>query len=142
MSPEQTRLRWKTWACAAVVIISNCLGNFLLKLGMPSDLPTPLSYITVLFHPAVAVGVILLILWMLSRMALLSWADLSYILPITAIGYGLVAFVSKFLLHENVTPRRWAGVALIMCGVALVGAASPPQTVERKPVARTETPDS
>jgi drug/metabolite transporter (DMT)-like permease len=133
MNAEQTRLRWKTWACAVVVVLSNVFGNFFLKLGMPADLPTPLSYITVLFRPLVALGVLLLILWMLSRMALFSWADLSYILPVTAIGYVLVAFVSKFLLHENVTGRRWAGIALIMCGVALVGAASPPQTVERVP---------
>ena len=135
MNAEQTRLRLKTWACAALVILSNVFGNFFLKMGMPNDLPTPLSYITVLFRPLVALGVSLLIVWMLSRMALFSWADLSYVLPITAVGYVLTAFVSKFFLHENVTPRRWAGVSLIMCGVALVGAASPPQTV-----ARTEHP--
>jgi len=77
MSHEAARLRLKTWICAAVVVLSNVFGNFFLKKGMPADLPTPWSYVTVLFHPLVTLGVVLLILWMMSRMALLSWADLS-----------------------------------------------------------------
>ena len=64
-----------------------------MKRGMPGSLDGPLDYITVLFRPYVALGVALLIVWMLSRMALLSWADLSYVVPVTAIGYVLVAIV-------------------------------------------------
>jgi uncharacterized membrane protein len=51
----------------------------------------------------------------------LSWADLSYVLLVTAIGYGLVAFLSWALLGEQVSATRWAGVAVITAGVALVG---------------------
>ncbi len=91
-----------------------------MKRGMPSELPSPLSYITALFQPWVSLGVILLILWMLSRMALLSWADLSYVLPVTSIGYVLVALAGKVLLNEQITTRRWGGILLIMAGVALV----------------------
>jgi uncharacterized membrane protein len=134
---ESARLRMKSWICAVVVVLSNVFGNFFLKLGMPAVLPTPLSYITALFRPAVAFGVALLILWMLSRMALLSWADLSYVLPVTAIGYVLVALAGKLLLHEAVTQRRWAGIVLIVTGVALVSGGTHPQTVKReKPLAR------
>lgn len=130
MSTEHARLRVKTWICAVVVILSNVFGNFFMKRGMPAQLPTPLAYITVLFQPWVALGVLLLVLWMMSRMALLSWADLSYVLPVTSIGYVLVAIVGKVLLHEEITGKRWAGIALIMIGVALVGG-SAPQTAER-----------
>ena len=56
-----------------------------------------------LFQPWVALGVLLLILWMLSRMALLSWADLSYVLPVTSIGYVLVALAGRVLLNEQIT---------------------------------------
>ena len=56
-----------------------------------------------LFHPWVALGVVLLILWLLSRMALLSWADLSYVLPVTSVGYVLVALIGKLLLNEPIT---------------------------------------
>ncbi len=44
-------------------------------------------------------------------MALLSWADLSYVLPVTSIGYVLVALMGKLLLHEQITLKRWAGIA-------------------------------
>jgi uncharacterized membrane protein len=128
MTTESARLRWKSWLCAAVVVGANVSGNFFLKSGMPGQLATPLEYITVLFRPTVSLGVLLLILWLASRMALLSWADLSYVLPVTSIGYVLVAFAGRVLLHEQITPRRWTGIALIMAGVALVSVGTAPQT--------------
>jgi len=71
--------------------------------------------------------------WLLSHMALLSWADLSYVLPVTSIAYVLVALVGRFLLHEHVSLTRWLGVTLIMAGVALVGHTVPRTTVSHKP---------
>jgi uncharacterized membrane protein len=128
MSHEAARLRLKTWICAAVVVLSNVFGNFFLKKGMPADLPTPWSYVTVLFHPLVTLGVVLLILWMMSRMALLSWADLSYVLPVTSIGYALVALVGWLFLAERIPAKRWAGIVLIVAGVALVSLGTAPRT--------------
>ncbi len=128
MNAEAARLRIKTWICAAVVVLSNVFGNFFLKKGMPPELPTPWSYITVLFQPWVALGVLLLILWMMSRMTLLSWADLSYVLPVTAIGYVLVALVGHFFLAEQIPAKRWAGIVLIVAGVAFVSLGTPPRT--------------
>jgi drug/metabolite transporter (DMT)-like permease len=128
---DHSRLRIKSWICAAVVVLSNVFGNFLMKLGMPSSLESPASYILVLFRPTVAFGVALLVFWMLSRMALLSWADLSYVLPVTAIGYVLVAVAGKLWLHEAITGRRWSGIVLIVAGVALVSGGTAPQTVPR-----------
>jgi drug/metabolite transporter (DMT)-like permease len=133
---ETARLRAKSWMCAAVVVASNVSGNFFLKSGMPPVLATPLEYITVLFRPMVALGVVLLIAWMAARMALLSWADLSYVLPVTSVGYVLVALAGRWLLHEQITARRWSGITLIMTGVALVSGGTRPQTFVR-PAART-----
>src|SRR5580693_9293675 len=128
MTAEAARLRIKTWVCATVVVFCNVFGNFFLKRGMPDSLPTPLSYITALFRPWVALGVVLLILWMMSRMALLSWADLSYVLPVTSIGYVLVALVGHLLLQEQIPFKRWAGIVLIVAGVSLVSLRTPPRT--------------
>ena len=132
MTTENARLRLKSWICAVVVIFSNVFGNFFLKRGMPAQLEAPLDYIAVLFRPVVALGVVLLILWMVSRMTLLSWADLSYVLPVTSVGYVLVALAGRVLLHEQITARRWAGIGLIMTGVALVSGGTSPQTVARQ----------
>jgi drug/metabolite transporter (DMT)-like permease len=133
MTSEAARLRLKTWICTSIVVFSNPFGDFFLKRGLPDSahLSNPLEYIAALFQPLVALGVLLLIVWQLSRMALLSWADLSYVLPVTSVGYVVVALIGKVLLHESITGRRWAGIVLIVAGVALVGG-SPPSTVPRK----------
>ena len=52
-------------------------------------------------------------------------------LPVTSIGYVLVALAGSVFLHEQITVRRWAGIALIMAGVALVSGGTAPQTTAR-----------
>lgn len=115
----------KTRIVTAVVILSNVLGDSILRYGLQQVgslvAKPPLAYILALFNPLVAVGVSLLILWMLSHMALVSWADLSYVLPVTSIGYALVAVCGRVFLHEQVSLARWAGIFLIVMGVILVG---------------------
>ena len=133
MDSGSSRLRARTWLFTAIVVLSNAFGDFFMKRGMPDGaaLASPLDYVTILFQPWVALGVVLLVLWQLSRMALLSWADLSYVLPVTSIGYVIVALLGKFALNEAIGPRRWAGVVLIVAGVALVGAGTAVSTVKR-----------
>ncbi len=53
-------------------------------------------------------------------LAVLSWEDLSVALPLQALSYIVVAFLSQWYLGENVTPMRWAGICLIIIGVAMV----------------------
>ena len=67
-----------------------------------------------------ATGVILLIVALLARLALLSVADLSFVLPMTAIGYLVAALLGRVILHEAVSPQRWLAVILIFAGAALV----------------------
>ena len=122
----------KTRLFTALVVISNVLGNFFLTFGMrqvgPVVTVSPWPYIAALFNPWVAVGVSLLIVWLISQMTLLSWADLSYVLPVTSIGYVLVALVGRFFLHEQIRAERWLGIGLIMMGVMLVGKTAPRAT--------------
>lgn len=53
--------------------------------------------------------------------SILSYADLTFVLPFTAMTYVLNAMLAPVMLNETVTPTRWAGVLLIAAGVALVG---------------------
>ena len=57
------------------------------------------------------------VLWL----AVLSWADLSVALPLSALQYVFGALLGRFWLREEVNRRRWAGTAVICAGVALVG---------------------
>ncbi len=65
-------------------------------------------------------GIVLLILFFCSYLTALSWADLTYVLPATALGYVLMALLGKFWLHETVTPSHWLGIGLITVGVGVV----------------------
>lgn len=133
MTREAARLRLKTRLFAPVVVASGVLGNYFMKRGMPATLDFPLDYITVLFRPYVALGVLLLVLWLLTRMALLSWADLSYVVPVTSVGYALTALAGQVFLHEAIDWKRWTGIALIVAGVALVSGGTDARTFPAEP---------
>jgi multidrug transporter EmrE-like cation transporter len=66
------------------------------------------------------IGIALMALAFFSLLALLSWADVSIVVPATALSYVTAAFGAKYLLHEKVAPLRWAGVFLVCAGVALL----------------------
>jgi drug/metabolite transporter (DMT)-like permease len=129
------RLEWKTRLFAAIVILSNTLGNFFIARGMrglavPAD--SALHMLLAIFTPWVALGIALLILWLLSRMVLLSWADLSYVLPVTSLGYVANALMGHFFLGEHITMARWSGTLLIVAGTVLVGMGSHTQAQREK----------
>lgn len=52
--------------------------------------------------------------------SLLSIAELSFAVPATAGSYVTETVLARYLLQEKVTPGRWAGAALVTCGVALL----------------------
>ncbi len=68
------------------------------------------------------IGIALLTLSFFCFLALLSWEDVSFVVPVTALSYVVGTLGAKFLLGERVTPVRWAGVLLVCLGVALVWA--------------------
>jgi len=118
---DDIRLRWKTRIFLFLVILSQPLGNLALTMGMKHrELASPLDYLEAIFSPYVAMGIVLLIVWLLSRMALLSWADLSYVLPLTAVGYIATAIIGRFILNEQISWMRWSGTLLIVAGTSLV----------------------
>jgi drug/metabolite transporter (DMT)-like permease len=124
MSPQ---LRWKTRAFAAFVILSNSVGNLFIALGMHQsrEVDSPFALLSAIFNPFVLFGIVLLISWLLVRMAMLSWADLTYVLPVTAFGYVVSAALGGMFLHEIITPVRWIGTLMIVAGTILVGLGDP-----------------
>jgi uncharacterized membrane protein len=121
----QRSFKGRTLLLVLLVVFFNAFGNLLLAWGMKHVSEAvglnPLSYLHAMLNPAVAGGICLLILWLLTRMALLSWADLSYVLPLTSLGYVLAAVLGKVFLNEAVTTGHWIGTILIFAGTLLVG---------------------
>lgn len=83
-----------------------------------------------MLDPFIAAGIVMLVLALLTRLALLSLADLTFVLPMTAIGYVLAAILGRVFLHEQVSPTRWLAIFLIFAGAALVGSTSHSTTKE------------
>ena len=55
-----------------------------------------------------------------SLLVLLSWAPLSVVIPASAFNYVIGTFGAKYLLKEQVSAKRWAGVVMVCIGVTLV----------------------
>ena len=68
----------------------------------------------------ILVGVALETAFFVFLLVLLKRNDVSLIWPLTSLGFVLTALSARFILHEQVTPTRWIGVALIVIGAALV----------------------
>lgn len=132
---ERPVARFRIFALVLGVICLNALGNLSLAWGMKHSREAvslnPLSFLRVMLDPAVEAGILLLILWLLSRMTLLSWADLSFVLPLTSLGYVLAAVFGKVFLNETVTGAHWIGTGLIFLGTTIVGTTDSKTSDER-----------
>jgi uncharacterized membrane protein len=88
----------------------------------------PLFYLNAVLDPLVTTGVVMQVVWLLARMSLLSIADLSFVLPVTAAGYGITTVLGRFVLHEQVSTSRWVGAVLISLGTGLAAGTAPRST--------------
>src|SRR5437660_11439448 len=126
----------------AGVTVFGAAGDSMLSHGMKQAGSVSLHHLSSLFvallNPWVAVGIVLLLAFFASYMNALSWADLTYVLPATSLGYVLLALVAKFALHEQVSPMRWLGIALISGGVGFV--AGGPALTAQHPDANSKSP--
>jgi drug/metabolite transporter (DMT)-like permease len=108
----------------AGVVLFASVGDVLLSRGMKQigeiSAHNFHSLFSAVLNPWVAGGIVLLILFFVSYLSALSWADLTYVLPATAIGYVFMALMARFFLHEQVPALRWIGIVLITAGVGFV----------------------
>ncbi len=72
--------------------------------------------------PYVLLGGALQIVAFVTYLVALSRRDLSYVFPLTAASDIITTLAARYLLHERVTPTRWAGVLIVTVGVALISA--------------------
>lgn len=118
----------KTLVVLFMAICAQTLGDVLLTKGMKSigevDTLDPVRLfeigVQVFTNPMVWSGILLLSIFFGLYLVALSWADLSFVLPVTAFGYVLNAFMSWRFLGEHVSAARWIGTMIICVGVAVV----------------------
>ena len=118
----------KTFLVVLVAVVLGGAGHVMLSKGM-----RPVGDLTeatdgrlrgmvtrAVSSPWVLVGVALQASFFFLYLALLSRADVSQVLPMTALDYVVVALLAQWALGEGVTAARWAGIGLITAGVFLV----------------------
>jgi drug/metabolite transporter (DMT)-like permease len=118
----------KTLVTLFIAICAQTYGDVCLTRGMKSvgevDTLDPAELLRIgikVFTTAdIWLGIFVLAIFFGLYLAALSWADLSFVLPVTAFGYVLNALMSWKLLGEHVSPVRWAGTLIICIGVAVV----------------------
>ncbi|MBI4061594.1 MAG: hypothetical protein HY403_09205 [Elusimicrobia bacterium] len=108
--------------------IFGCAGNLCLRQGMiavgalPGSAPAELLvfFAAAAANPWIWLGVACEIAYSLLWLAVLSWSDISWAVPMNALEYALAAVAAYVLLGEPVGALRLAGIVMICGGVALL----------------------
>jgi len=133
---NQAHFHLKTYLPIAVMIIAGPLGNVLLGKGMkqigrfPVWPPSRLiqAGLSIFGSGLIWLGIASLITFFVAYMLALSWADYSFVQPASSLAYGVVALLGYWILGEQVSPLRWAGIAVICLGVLVVSRTTPRTT--------------
>ena len=134
-------MTFRKYLVLAGVAAFSAAGDTLLARGMKDLGGVSLHHLSTLIlailNPWVACGILLLLAFFASYMSALSWADLTYVLPATSLGYVLVALAARFAFHETISVSRWLGIALITAGVGFV-ASGPAHTTSQHGLSEAE----
>ncbi len=128
------------YAVLLAVMVTASFGDALLSRGMGQIGPVDIHNLSLLWsallNPYIIGGTVLLIGFFAAYMTALSFADLTFVMPATALAYVMTALLSRYWLHEHLSPYRWAGIALIVCAVGFV-AGGPSRTDTGDPTSLT-----
>ena len=117
-------MTFRKYLVLAGITVFSTLGDSLLARGMKElggiSLHNISGLLLAILNPWVTIGILLLLAFFASYMSALSWADLTYVLPATSLGYVLVALIAHFSFHEQISLPRWLGISLIAAGVGFV----------------------
>ncbi|HEY3283681.1 MAG TPA: DMT family transporter [Armatimonadota bacterium] len=132
----------RTLFVMALAVVAGTVGDLLLSIGMKSvGRAVPLEFprtvlpfaLAMLKTPMVILGTLSLAAFFFLWTSALSWADLSFVLPLTAGNFVLTAILARLLLHEQITPLRWLGTFVISLGIVLVVLGEHQAKVSRQP---------
>ena len=65
-------------------------------------------------------GILCMAVSFFAFLAVLSWADLSFVVPATSLSFVITTGGAKLFLNEHVSALRWTGTLLVCLGVALI----------------------
>jgi len=126
---------FRKYLILAGVTVFAPVGDSLLSYGMKQvgnvSIRDFQSLLLAVLNPWVGLGILLLLGFFAAYMTALSFADLTFVLPATSLGYVLLALIARFALDERISLMRWLGIALVSAGVGLV--TTGPELTRRPP---------
>jgi drug/metabolite transporter (DMT)-like permease len=116
------------WFLVLVIILSTTVGEVMQSAGMKSHgeitdfRPNALGRIAALLvrNRYIVASMLGMAVSFFAFMALVSISDLSFAVPVTAGSYVLETILAKYALKEQISFKRWASAALVLCGVVLL----------------------
>ena len=116
------------WIYISIVVGATTIGEVMQAAGMrrhgeirdfrPGALGKAMAMLA--RHAFVIASVAAMAVSFFAYLGLLTTSELSFAVPVTAVTYVLETVLAKYYLKEHVNWIRWAGAALVICGVALV----------------------
>lgn len=113
-----------------IPVTAAAVGQMILKIGMNQVGAVQInsgimqSFVRMFTNPYVIGGLgffgLNAFLWLI----VLSREKLSFAYPMVAFAYVVTILLSKYILHEDVPPLRWAGLAVIIIGILLIAKSS------------------
>lgn len=82
-------------------------------------------------NPNILLGVLFEAVFFGTLLYLMSQGTVSFVWPLTSLGFVLTTIAAKFILHEDVSLLRWSGVLLIMLGAGIITYSE--KVLEQKP---------
>lgn len=109
-------------------VLMSTIGDLFIAVGMrrvgalswEGFRAVPGQILKVIKTPQIPLSIVFMACFFFTWLALLSRADLSYILPMTAATYVLNGLAAGPCLGEKVSGKRWMGILVITVGVVLV----------------------
>ena len=111
-----------------VAVLAAVTGQLCLKQGMTRVGPLEIKGIQgllpaaqrVLSEPVLLAGVAAYAVGALAWLIVLSKRDVSFAYPMLALTYAIIPVAAHFFLGESVPGLRWAGIGIVIIGVALI----------------------
>jgi len=119
---------FKTILIMLLAVIAGTVGDILLAKGMKELGDLSAMNLRGIIEVAlraltswkIILGTAMLSLFFFLWLAVLSWEDLTVALPMQALNYVLVAILAKYILNEQISLLRWAGIFLVCVGVIMI----------------------
>jgi len=113
------------WMALGSIMLASC-GHLLIKLGLVTAAQATAHsgifnrILHYLLQPAVAAGLAIYGIGTLLWISAVSRRNISFLYPLTALNYVLVSMGGKMFFGEKISAGRWAGIAVVVAGVALL----------------------